>query len=121
MEPTPKFPGKPIEMGGRQFVVPAMSLGLIERYWPVITGEVMKDPAATDPRFFMGKCAEFIWEALKRNYPDLTLAEVKEMLDLMSVQTMVQAICEASGLVQKKPEGPTPATPPPTAPSPSTG
>ena len=110
--PTPRFRGTPVEIGGTRYIVPALSVGAMERWWDLITGEIMNQPeASSDPRFFLRKVAEFCYEALKRNYPELTLEQVKELVDFDNAAEIIDGICRASKLIKKNPGGPTPESP----------
>jgi hypothetical protein len=96
----PKLAGVPLKLGNETYTLPALNLAALEKYWPVI--ESWAEPAASlTQRFSEG--AEVIHAALLRNYPELTLAEVKEGLDLPSFPGALAALLEVSGLVGKPP------------------
>ncbi len=104
--PTPRFAGVDVEIGGRSYCVPPLSLGALERFWPFVQS-LGNGSAAASPMELLAKTAELVHQALKRNYPELTEDDVKEMLDIKNFRQVLDSVLTASGLVAaKKPEGP---------------
>ena len=99
----PKNEGVPLKLGGNDYVLPPLNLAALEKYWPVIEswGE---PPASLVGRLSEG--AELLHAALVRNYEDLTLAEVKEGLDLANFPAALAQLLEVSGLVRRLPGEP---------------
>jgi len=99
----PKLDGVPIKLGSETYVLPPLNLAALEKYWPVIEswGE---PPASLVERLSEG--AELLHAALSRNYPELTLAEVKEGLDLASFPAVLARLLEVSGLTRRDPGEP---------------
>lgn len=106
-----KFDGVAVTVGGRDFTVPPLCLRDVKRFLPIIADLFGKTPIEQ-----MTVTSEVILAALQRNYPDLTMEELDVLLDPISIQAMMEAIMEASGL--KKKAGSLESLPPP---SPSTG
>jgi len=99
----PQLEGVPLRLGGQDYILPPLNLAALEKYWPVIEswGE---PPASLVSRLSEG--AELLYAALGRNYPELTLAEVKEALDLASFPAVLAQLLEVSGLTRRLPGEP---------------
>jgi len=99
----PKLDGVPLKLGGTDYILPPLNLAALEKYWPVIEswGE---PPASLVQR--LSEAAELLHAALLRNYPELTLAEVKEGLDLASFPAILPQLLEVSGLTRRPPGEP---------------
>jgi hypothetical protein len=92
--------GAKIKMGGKDWVVPALSFKQLKRLLPRLNkiggGDLSPDN--------MGDMAEVVHAALSRNYPELTLDEVEDMLDMRCAQFVFMAVIGQSGL-EARPEG----------------
>jgi hypothetical protein len=99
----PKLDGVPLKLGGTDYILPPLNLAALEKYWPVIEswGE---PPASLVERLSEG--AELLHAALARNYPELTLADIKEGLDLASFPAALALLLEVSGLARREPGEP---------------
>ena len=86
----------PLRLGSLGSVLPPLNLAALERYWALIEswGE---PPASLVGRLSEG--AELLHAALVRNYPELSLAEVKEGLDLANFPAALAQLLEVSGLM----------------------
>jgi hypothetical protein len=100
----PKLDGVPLRLGGADYVLPPLNLAALEKYWPVIQGWGKEGPVDLVQR--LGEAAELLHAALVRNYPELTLAEVKEGLDLANFPGAVGQLLEVSGLARQAPGEP---------------
>jgi hypothetical protein len=90
--------GVSIRMGGRDWIVPALTFGQIKR----LRGRLEILP--TEPGVLSGAQIDAIIDvvhaALARNYPAVTVDEVGEhLLDLGNMATVIKAIMTGSGLV----------------------
>ncbi|MGD0826980.1 MAG: hypothetical protein ACLQED_09275 [Desulfobaccales bacterium] len=103
MEERHLLDGVPLRLGGQDYILPPLNLAALEKYWPVIEswGE---PPASLVQR--LSEAAELLHAALLRNYPELTLAEVKEGLDLASFPAILPQLLEVSGLTRRPPGEP---------------
>ena len=95
--------GLPLRLGGKDYILPPLNLAALEKYWPMIESWA-EPPAKLTQRFSEG--AEVIHAALVRNYPELTLTEVKEGLDLPSFPGALAQLLEVSGLARRDPGEP---------------
>lgn len=100
--------GVQIEIGGREFTLPALNIEQLETYEEdikkVSEAAVKGVEAFAKERF--AAMARVIHAALTRNYPELAIEEVRNLLDLRSVGPAFQAVMGVSGLDQK--EAPSP-------------
>lgn len=88
--------GKELELGGKIYVVPPLNLAALERFQDQLasyTGGI--DPESVS---FIVSVAH---AALKRNYPDITVDELKELIDLGNIQEIFGAVMNVSMLVPK--------------------
>jgi hypothetical protein len=95
------IPGITIAMGGRDWIVPPLTLGQLRRLGPQL------ERIANDLQASMGEAAisavvDIVTAALSRNYPEITAAQVEELLDLGNSPAVVRAVLTGSGL---KPAG----------------
>lgn len=92
--------GAKIKMGGKDWVVPALSFKQLKRLLPTLN-RVGNGAVSLEN---MGEMAEVVHAALSRNYPKVTLDEVEELLDMRNAQFVFLAVIGQSGLEQV-PEG----------------
>jgi hypothetical protein len=94
------IPGVPINLGGNDFVLAPLGLRLAreasEKGKAISTGEASEDDA-----FAFG--AWMVHQSLLRNYPDITIEEVNELLDQGNIKEASDAIAGLSGLQRVKP------------------
>ena len=91
--------GAPVKMGGKEWVVPALSLGQIKRLAPKIEGLATLSNMLTADQ--VTNVCEIVHAALKRNYPELTLEEVEDMVDMANMRAVIQTVMGQAGLVAK--------------------
>lgn len=102
MEYTPenwivKIPGIKIQMGGKDWVVPPLTLGQLRRLLPKVR-QMTDVVGATMGEEQIGTVAEIVAAALSRNYPDVTEDVVLDVLDLGNAQDVLRAVLTGSGL-----------------------
>lgn len=88
MPQTAKYSGLPFENGGSWMIVPPISIGQAERLAEKMDKAGAKDTPYPERRALM---ADVIHEAAKRNYPDLTLDQVKEHFSLDTLAAAYEA------------------------------
>lgn len=88
--------GVTVRMGGREWIVPPLTLGQLRRLWPRVRrlGEIGAVTGAEEVAIMV----EVTTAALSRNYPDLTAVEVEELLDLGNAGMVLNAVLTGSGL-----------------------
>jgi len=92
-----RFPGETLILGGEEYVVPALSFRQLRLLDADLKALMM--PATTEQDYqqkfdSLGKVAH---AALSRNYPELSIDQVEELLDMHTVKPMIQAVLAASG------------------------
>jgi len=94
----PILDGATINLGGRDFIVPALSLKLIRKLRPKLQQLSAMSEMPTDED--VSNVAAIAHEALKRNYPNLELDYVEDLIDLRNLGDVVGAITGVSGLTR---------------------
>lgn len=91
------FDGATVRMGGRDWTVPPLTFRQLRRLQPQLERLARINAAATPEQ--IGAVSEIVQAALSRNYPDITVDEVEDMLDLGNAGRVIAAILSSSGLV----------------------
>ena len=89
--------GRIVHMGGKDWNIPPLNFKALRRFREelgTMTAEALVNS---------GKVVELIHAALLRNYPELTLDELEDMLDMGNVMLVTEAVLSVSGLVAKQP------------------
>lgn len=88
--------GVVVRMGGRDYLVPPLSVGQVRRLESTIAelGEV--NPASAG-QVSQG-ALDVIRAAMSRNYPGITVEDLDELVDLGNMLDTIQAIMGVSGL-----------------------
>jgi hypothetical protein len=90
------IPGITIAMGGREWVVPPLTLGQLRQLLPKL--RQLSSIGAAMGEEEIGVLGEVVAAAMSRNYPDITAASVEELVDLGNAREVLAAILEGSGL-----------------------
>lgn len=90
------IPGVIVEMGGTEYTIPPLNFSAIKKLSSKLAtlkdmGEGLPDDEQIDTMI------EIIHLAVKRNYPDVTVDEVADMLDMSNAMQAVGAIMSGSG------------------------
>lgn len=121
----PLIDGVTIRMGGRDWIVPPLTLGQMKRLLPRLRSlrDGLVDADADD----IDTVVDLVAAALQRNYPEMTPARVEDLVDMGNSRNVMNAILTGSGL-RSAGEGaaeatsqPTSAPSMPASPPPSTG
>lgn len=93
----PRFEGTPLNLGGKEYIVPSLSAKQVKKHWPkVVEMDTTQD--------FPGKldlALPVIHAALSRNYPDVSLSGLEELVDMGNFATIVKAVTGQSGITRK--------------------
>jgi hypothetical protein len=89
--------GKTVHMAGTDWVIPPLNFKALRRFRDEL-GTMTAEALAGS-----GKIIEIIHAAMQRNYPDLTLEHVEDMVDMGNVMEVTEAVLAISGLVAKQP------------------
>jgi hypothetical protein len=90
------IPGVAIAMGGRDWLVPPLTLGQLRRLMPKV--RQLTDIGVSMGEVQIGVLVEIVATALQRNYPDATADVVENLLDLGNASTVLNAVLTGSGL-----------------------
>jgi hypothetical protein len=95
-----KFPGIKKTIGGTEYIVPPINLRTLQQLQSEIEnfsgGELT--PAA------LNTAITVIHAALKRNYPEITLDEVGDLVDVGNMFELFETVMDVSGLKRKEAE-----------------
>jgi len=104
-EAAVKFEGETVRLGGQEYILPSLSTGKARKLWPAILEIDKGVTPETMPQKFETMIA-IIHAALARNYPELTVDEVGELVDLRRAPDLCLQICRLSGMAIKDPQAP---------------
>lgn len=101
--PEGLYEGEKMTIKGKEIVVPALTLGWIEDNAKVLeslSSMNEKDPLKPTDVANIRKVAQ---AALVRNYPNITVMDLKDLLDLRNFRQLFALIMGASGFTQVEP------------------
>ncbi len=87
-------------MGGQDWLIPPLTLGQLRRLMPKVRQLTEIGASMGEPQ--IGVLVEIVAAALQRNYPDVTMDTVENLLDLGNAGAVLNAVLTGSGL---KPRG----------------
>jgi hypothetical protein len=90
------IPGVTITLGGRDWLVPPLTLGQLRRLMPRVRQLTEIDASMGEVQ--IGILVEIVTAALQRNYPDAAADMVENLLDLGNAGTVLNAVLTGSGL-----------------------
>jgi hypothetical protein len=101
----PRFEGQTLKLGDREFVVPPLNWKRIRKLLPVL--ERIRSVGPVMVREFteamLDDYIEVIYEAVSRNYPEVTRDELEDLVDLVTAPQVFMAVMGQSGLAQGEP------------------
>ncbi len=87
------IPGVNIQMGGQEWLVPPLTLGQLRRL-----DSDIKALTSGDADKVLSAVCSIVAAALSRNYPDMTVQKVEDLIDLGNRDAVVAAVLGNSGL-----------------------
>ena len=93
--------GALVKMGGKEWTVPALTFKQVRTLLPKLT--TIPANAVELNKEQMEIVTEVTHAAVSRNYPELTVDDVEDMLDLRNVQVILLAVMGQSGLEASAP------------------
>ncbi len=108
-----EFEGRPVRIGNRQYMLPSLSVGQAERLWPALLkldkeGVTEDEVKAAIPSKF-NDMIDIIHAALSRNYKDVTIAQLKEIVSIGQLKQLMLVVTGQSGIeVSSQPGEPAP-------------
>jgi len=97
---APQFEGRVVHFGGKDWIAPALTLGPIKRLTPVLARLTLA--GATDPMEQLGDIVQVVHASLVRNYPELTVEQLEEVIEIPALSDVVHAVLEVSGFTVEK-------------------
>lgn len=92
------YEGEAIRIRGKEYIVPGLSLGQIERYADKI--ESISAGSGKLSKEMVEAVIEITHAAISRNYPEIKPEDIKDMLDMRNMKTVLEAVMGASGLIK---------------------
>lgn len=89
--------GKTLNLGGTEYIVPPLNLGHIRRLQKDIERINQLDARSLD-NDAVDTMLKIIHTGLSRNYPDMTMEQLEELIDLGNMREVTQAVLGVSGL-----------------------
>lgn len=89
------FEGENITIHGKEYVIPGLSFAQLEDNAKDI--EKVMNAQNEDMVKMIGVTSKIVHLAMSRNYPELTLKGVKQMLDMRNMNRIIQAIMGGTG------------------------
>ena len=99
------IPGTKVNLGGRIYVMPPLSLDQVQEFEEVIKTFGTK-PTLRDN---MEIALPVLLVALQRNYADMTIEDLRPLMDMGNSTSTIDALWTSSGFVPIKPGEPEPA------------
>ena len=93
----PKFEGETVRLGDKEYVIPSLSVKQARRLWPTILKLNEGITEANLPEKY-GLAVEVIHAALSRNYPDMTPAEVEDLVEIRNLRKLILIVSGQSGM-----------------------
>ena len=95
-----KYEGQEVKVGGEVFIIPPLSFGILKRHKVFIEsiGKTRDDGTSKTPLEDLPGICMVVHEAIKRNYPEITLEQVEDLIDMNNFGTIFNAIMQNSGL-----------------------
>ena len=97
---TVKYDGQRVLIAGEEYVVPALSYGQLKQLKPEFKVIAAKNEGLDSNQH--EAVLTIIHAALSRNYPDLSLDDVGEMVDLRNGPKLLTIVMGVSGLEAKE-------------------
>jgi hypothetical protein len=95
-----KIPGVPVNLGGADYILAPLNLRQAEELEPVIKalGEATGGESLSSA---IKRGLPIILASLQRNYPDMTEADLSELIDLGNFHACINAITSSSGYTRQ--------------------
>lgn len=98
-----KYEGMTVVLAGEERVLPPLTLRSLRRLTPQLKALASLAPDALPNEDQITAVAEVVHASMIRNYPDVTLEQVEEMVDLGNLETVISAVMSVAGLEKRKP------------------
>lgn len=98
------IPGTIITLGGKKYLLPPMNVEAMESEEEFLTEAMGGSPNPASGVRYMRAVSNLVHITLRRNYPDLTVEEVKKHVDFSNMHDLLANLFKTSGF-QDKVEG----------------
>lgn len=95
------FDGVKVTMGGREFILPPLTLKALRKMGPKIKLLGTMTDVPTEEQ--IAAMVEVVHAGLVRNYPDITVDELEDLIDLGNLREVFPAVMASSGLSRVTP------------------
>lgn len=93
--------GNKLIISGREFVIPPLTLRSLKRLQPQLASlRVMSDMPTPEQ---IDAMSEVVLAAINRNYPEVTLEDLLDLIDLGNMSAVFQSVLSVSGFVKAAP------------------
>lgn len=95
---TIRFPGLSIKVGERTLLVPPLSFNQLEAHKEELAAldDVERNPSEALKSGAFRRMLVLVHAAVSRNYPEMSLEEVGDLVDLANFKEFIQAVTGAS-------------------------
>lgn len=94
------IPGTQIKLGDRTLLLPPLNVHALELHKDFIVAAARGEIDGTSPLEQMVMAAELVHASLARNYPEITLEEVKLHVDLGNMAALLANVFKTSGFTE---------------------
>ena len=96
----PPFEGELVKLGEREFIVPSLSVTQARKLWPAIL-DLNRGVSLEDFPTKLDQALPIILAALTRNYPEVTLEQLGEWVDVRNFPKLMKIVAGQSGMSLK--------------------
>lgn len=89
--------GTALNLGGKEYIVPPLTLGQVRRLQKDIE-RISKLDASSLDNSAIDTMLNVILTGLSRNYPDMTKEQLEDIVDIGNLRTVTEAVLGVSGL-----------------------
>lgn len=90
-----------VKMSGVDYTVPPLNLKALKRLQPKLANLIIPTANSMPSTDQMDVMVEVIHAALVRNYPDVTIERLEEMVDMSNLGALFEAVLNTTGLVKR--------------------
>lgn len=94
---TVKFDGEVVTLGGREYVIPSLSVKQARKLWQTVLSLNEGITTANLPDKY-AQAVTLIHAAMTRNYPDLTLEDLEDLVEIKNLRRLVLIVSGQSGV-----------------------
>jgi hypothetical protein len=99
--------GIELKLGEREYIVPPLNLKRVRKLLPILQ-DVIGKPVNELTEEQIDSLSEVVFQALQRNYPNITKEEVEDIIDFKNLRMVVGAVLGQNRLSEPNPISPLP-------------